>query len=460
MKSDEFKKLLLTDASTNEGQDFIAAYYGIDNWVQLKEKGEHAGMIKDNADSYFYLLKSVKARSNKDNIWISFYEGLHRHAALMITLLSAVFNPTKNVFGHNSLTGNYFREQQLKYYKEDTKTPHKCLRDIFLKKINAPMLTKPFRIKCIVPKQRETTPTGNEVLEFTRKIIKYSELISECKKTSADNSTSSLLSKAMMNELSLCRKRDGVSENHALVMKNSFTFQVTTLRGKHESLMRANNNDDQRIYKWSDLLATPEWNNYVENPLDELVRVKFLDRLTEHKEDTLEAMRNPYPPYAISLKSMTLDVGTVTKGERKLDPRHYNAYDLIPRIVTILYAKATNKPMSSMIGDSTNTAIINFICRYGYATKTFNQNAVHGAVTTYLPELTSEIAYLNGCKGVYQVIPVAVFLMTLYNACFMFQTDKSVNMMIDTLQRFDLIPNLDNTTLLGTLSKWPNIKAL
>ncbi len=80
-------------------------------------------------------------------------------------------------------------------------------------------------------------------------------------------------------------------------------------------------------------------------------------------------------------------------------------------------------------------------------------NAVHGAVTTYLPELTTEIAYLNGCKGVHQIIPVAVFLMTLYNACFMFQTDKSVNMMIDTLQRFDLIPNLDNTTLLGTLSK-------
>ena len=56
MKSDEFKKLLVTDASTNEGQDFIAAYYGIDNWVQLQEKGEDAGLIKDQADSYFYLL--------------------------------------------------------------------------------------------------------------------------------------------------------------------------------------------------------------------------------------------------------------------------------------------------------------------------------------------------------------------------------------------------------------------
>ncbi len=118
------------------------------------------------------------------------------------------------------MTASYFREQQLQHYKEDTKMPHKRLWDIFFKKINAPMLTKPFRIKCIVPKQRETTPTRNEVLEFTRKIIKYSELISDSKKTSADNSASFLLSKALMNELSLCRRRDGVSDNHALMFES------------------------------------------------------------------------------------------------------------------------------------------------------------------------------------------------------------------------------------------------
>jgi hypothetical protein len=36
MRSDEFKKLIGTDAFTIEGQDFIAGYYGISNWVQLK----------------------------------------------------------------------------------------------------------------------------------------------------------------------------------------------------------------------------------------------------------------------------------------------------------------------------------------------------------------------------------------------------------------------------------------
>ncbi len=39
MRSDEFEKLLFTDASTFEGQDFIARHNGINNWAQLEEKG-------------------------------------------------------------------------------------------------------------------------------------------------------------------------------------------------------------------------------------------------------------------------------------------------------------------------------------------------------------------------------------------------------------------------------------
>jgi hypothetical protein len=96
-------------------------------------------------------LKAVKAKSSNDKVWISFYEGLHCHAALLITLLSAVFHPTKNVFQHKPLTVSYFKQQQLHHFKEDTQTPHKCLQDIFDKKIKAHMLTKPFNNKCIVP---------------------------------------------------------------------------------------------------------------------------------------------------------------------------------------------------------------------------------------------------------------------------------------------------------------------
>ncbi len=108
MSSDEFKKLLATDASTNEGQDLIAGYYGIDNWAQLQEKGEEDGLIKDQADSYFYLLKSVKKqKATKIIFGLASIIGLHRHAALLITLLSAVFNTTKDIFQHKSLTASF-----------------------------------------------------------------------------------------------------------------------------------------------------------------------------------------------------------------------------------------------------------------------------------------------------------------------------------------------------------------
>jgi hypothetical protein len=74
--SDEFKQLLLTDASTDDGQAFIATYYGIDDWANIKQR-----LILDKgvnlASRYYYLLFLVKVQSKKDNAWISFYEGLH-----------------------------------------------------------------------------------------------------------------------------------------------------------------------------------------------------------------------------------------------------------------------------------------------------------------------------------------------------------------------------------------------
>jgi hypothetical protein len=99
---------------------------------------------------------------------------------------------------------------------------------------------------------------------------------------------------------------------------------------------------------------------------------------------------------------------------------------------------------SDMVLDVHSNAsyLINFTCRYAFLTKAYNQNSTHSSVVDYLPEVKSE--FLNMCKGTYSVIPVAVFIMTLYNACFMFQQDKTENLMIKALERFDLTPNIDD----------------
>jgi len=87
--------------------------------------------------------------------------------------------------------------------------------------------------------------------------------------------------------------------------------------------------------------------------------------------------------------------------------------------------------------------MINFTARYAFLTRAYNQNSTHPIVAKYLPEVKSE--YLNMCKGIYRVIPVAVFIMTLYNACFMFQKDNTDNLMIKALERFDLTPNINDS---------------
>jgi hypothetical protein len=96
--------------------------------------------------------------------------------------------------------------------------------------------------------------------------------------------------------------------------------------------------------------------------------------------------------------------------------------------------------------------MINFICQYALLTRAYNQNSTHQAVAEYLPELKAE--YLNMCKRTYQVIAVAVFLMTLYNACFMFQTDNTDNLLIEALEQFDMMPNLDDRTFFKTMREY------
>jgi hypothetical protein len=57
IKSIEFQRLLGTDATTKEGQDYIAEYYNVaTNWKELKKQGEEKGTIADAASAYYYLL--------------------------------------------------------------------------------------------------------------------------------------------------------------------------------------------------------------------------------------------------------------------------------------------------------------------------------------------------------------------------------------------------------------------
>ncbi len=78
---------------------------------------------------------------------MSFYEGLHRHTALVLSLTSSAFNLTKNEIKFKSLTSEFFSQLQIENFKYDSKKTHEWLSDIFDGKEEVNMLTEQFNIK-------------------------------------------------------------------------------------------------------------------------------------------------------------------------------------------------------------------------------------------------------------------------------------------------------------------------
>jgi hypothetical protein len=272
------------------------------------KKGEEKGTIADDVSTYYYLLKTNKCESKNDNIWITFYEGLHQHAALILSLLSSTFNIKEDIFKNKSLNFQYFKQQQHVNYKDDVSQPHKRLNEIFAKTRNVPMIASAFITKGMVPKP---VTKGNElaVPDFIEKIIKYSELISDNKKTSAGNSISSLLSKVFRKSLQCsnpkdCNHRPGHASDKdyptlgaAIVPKrldslakvnwncyHKFQTIVQIKNPVHKAKMEKYQNDDHKAYGGYDLLATDKWNTYIKDPLDEIKRSAFILKMTNKEK--------------------------------------------------------------------------------------------------------------------------------------------------------------------------------
>ena len=126
--SGAFVDILKTNAMTQDGLIAIATYFDLkEAWNAYSS--EHDFSIKQ----YYDLLLMVKTSKTKDNIWMSFYEGLHRHAALMMCLLCSKFDLMTNEVNYGSLNADYFKKKvSIKEFKEPDKSPLEQLNEFFL----------------------------------------------------------------------------------------------------------------------------------------------------------------------------------------------------------------------------------------------------------------------------------------------------------------------------------------
>ncbi len=124
----------------------------------------------------------------------------------------------------------------------------------------------------------------------------------------------------------------------------------------------------------------------------------------------------------------------------------------MPRLVYHLFTKLKNDAIHNCIGQTDKVKLICFLTRCGYVTRAAPFCKLHGAYGKYTN--MRNLNYINNCNDWNRIIPATVFLVMLFNTCFMYQPKADTNLLITELNGFDHGKNLTNETFMATLSKF------
>jgi hypothetical protein len=127
LETSDLKKFLGINATTDKGMNEVAKRYGLVNeWRDtIKESKED-----DYATKYYKLLVLVKITSKNDKVWISFVEGLHRHAAIVMCLTCSDFDLKGNYIDQVSLKNKASKNADVPHYSNPQRKPTQVLNDI------------------------------------------------------------------------------------------------------------------------------------------------------------------------------------------------------------------------------------------------------------------------------------------------------------------------------------------
>jgi hypothetical protein len=200
LQSDEFQQLLKTDATTSEGQYYVAKYFGVHKqWESTKQT--------NTLRSYCELLCLVKQTSQKDYIWISFWEGMHRHAAITMSLLRAdITYNTNSCYVPRTLTSCSFSTAQIKGYQNPHLEPEEIIQEILDgTRTDAPLLKSELTITAYIPTMQ---------VKKIDKIMKVTRTQSQYALENKLNSATQTLSIMLSDWLTICSKAtDGQAKN-------------------------------------------------------------------------------------------------------------------------------------------------------------------------------------------------------------------------------------------------------
>jgi hypothetical protein len=430
LESSEFLNFLKTDATTSEGQTLVAQYFKVDKeWASRKKT--------NTVQAYFDLLCLVKEQSTNDKVWISFWEGMHRHAAIIMTLLCAdITYNTKNCYIPRTLQKSSFNDY-IKGYTDTEPTPFQIIQAIFDgTNVDAKMLKTVMNVMAYIPQKTQT-----EITTLMEVMRTQSQHVSENKLTSAARTLSTTLS----DWLKLCSPNSVNSFSKKPEITHTFHLQTAITdktyqrkKGKKTGDDDKDNDDDEDSDSdfsegIPECINNDKWKAFLVNPFEPQRLHEFTKQCLQSNEQRNDKNQIS-PPYRITFKSITSDVRPISNGTQKLDVRHMNAYRIIPGIMYTLQARLRGVVVKKILNDKDIMRAIEYVTRYCYATRSAPFNTMHGACCDYGINWKQ---YLNSCEGDDEAIPVTVLLVSMYNACYTFQDDQRENLLILTLRGLD-----------------------
>jgi hypothetical protein len=286
----------------------------------------------------------AKKPSKKDNVWISFYEGLHRHAAPMMCLLSSKLDLVANKVTYGSLTAEYIRTKvSIKEITQPNITPVEQLIGIYIDEdIKAPMLTTLVTIKAFVSNLQVSDIKNGDLDLLLKASWTYSENISNTKRTSADKSMTIILADILDTIGKMSQPDNRNNENLRPFLTDTFKRQINLTLSAHQQNMTKENDNNYACYHYSDKLKGQKWRKYSSDGMKSRLRCDYAKTLplTGGKKGKNSV------PLGLHFETFTDDVPAETnknRGQKYLGASHLNAFLLIPPITTILNAKLKTK---------------------------------------------------------------------------------------------------------------------
>jgi hypothetical protein len=261
---------------TKKGLQAIATYYEVtDEWCDATTGQTF------NIKHYFDLLLLVKKQSKKDHVWISFYDGLHRHAALMMCLFCSKLNLMTNEVKYGSLSAEYItRKVSIKGIKQQTKTPLGQFIGIYIDEdIKVPMLTMLVTLRAFVPKLQVTDLEHGDLDSLLKALWTYSENLSNTKRTSADKSMMISLAEILDTIGKMSKPQDRNNRKHWPILTFTIKRQIDLTLPIHLSNMDQEDNNNYACYKYSDKLTGKKQRKYSLDGMNSKLRGAFAKTL-------------------------------------------------------------------------------------------------------------------------------------------------------------------------------------